>query len=60
MLALKRCSSTGMQAPTRLALRGGEADVGAQEIASATKAGKMLAYRRRQHISELLRDHTLF
>ena len=51
--------STGVQDPTRLALRGGEADVAAQEMASARKVGKMLAYRRRWHISELLRDHAL-
>lgn len=52
--------SAGVQAPTRLALRGGEADMAAQEMASARKVDKMLAYRRRrQHTSELLRDYAL-
>lgn len=55
--------SAGVQAPTRLALRGGEADVAAQEIASAREVGKTLEKeenRRRQHVTELLRDHVLF
>lgn len=51
--------SIGIQAPTRLAFRGGEADVTAQETAAARKVGNTLAYRRRCHISELLRDHVI-
>lgn len=47
--------------PTRLALRGGATDVAAQNMASARKVGKMLAYRRkRQYFSEILRDYVLF
>lgn len=50
--------STGVQAPARFALRGGEADVAAQETAAARNVGNTMAYRR-CHISELLRDHVI-
>lgn len=52
--------SAGVQAPTRLALRGGEADVAAQEIASAREVGKTLEKeeenKRRQHVTATQRS----